>query len=332
MFILVTGTIVTAGTAPIFGPRARALTNRIYQRTPERQARGRYLVEGLGWCMDCHSPHDWTRPDAPIVPGMEGAGQDMSALLRDLPGRVIAPNLTPDPETGAGAWTDDMLARAIREGVGHDARALFPMMPYGHFRSLPDEDVASIVVYLRSLPPVRNPLPQTQLAFPANYAIRSIPWPLTHAVPQADVSDPVRRGAFLVEVAGCAMCHTPQRAGQPIPGLGFAGGSVLEGPWGRVASANLTPDPSGISYYDDDLFRQALRTGYVGARPLNPIMPWAAFRNLTDEDLRAIYGYLRTLQPVKHRVDNTEPPSYCPIDRRWHGLGDRNPPAISKSH
>jgi hypothetical protein len=281
--------------------------------------------------MDCHAPHDWTRHDAPILPGMEGAGQDMSAILRGLPGRIVAPNLTPDPKTGAGTWSDDALARAIREGIGQDGRALFPMMPYDHFRSLPDEDVASIVVYLRSLTPVRNLLARTDVAFPVKYLIRSVPQPLTGPVLQADVSSPVKRGAYLVNAAGCIDCHTPQKMGQPIPGMDFSGGRVLEGPWGRVASANLTSDPSGIPYYDEDMFVHTLRTGYVGARPLNQIMPWATFRNMTDGDLRAIYAYLKTLPPVLHRVDNTEPPSYCPIDKSRHGFGDRNRSKLTRS-
>jgi len=322
--ILLGGTVLAAGTGAVFGPHARALTNRRFQRTPQRQARGRYLVEAVAGCMDCHAPHDWNRQDAPILPGMEGAGQEISAVVRGLPGRIVAPNLTPDPETGAGWWSDDALARAIREGIGHDGRALFPMMPYGHLRSLPDEDVASIVVYLRSLPPVRNLLPQTQLAFPVKYLIRSVPQPLPGPVPQADVTDPVQRGAFLVNAAGCADCHTPPKMGHPIPGMDFSGGRVLEGPWGRVASANLTQDPSGIPYYDENMFVQALRTGYVGARQLSQIMPWATFRNMTDGDLRAIYVYLKTMPPVKHSVDNTEPSTYCPIDKSWHGLGERN--------
>src|SRR5262249_62044770 len=72
------------------------------------------------------------------------------------------------------------------------------------------------------------------------------------------------------------------------------------------------------------MFVQALRTGYVGARRLSQIMPWATFRNMTDGDLRAIYAYLKTVPPVKHSVDNTEPPSYCPIDKSRHGFGERN--------
>jgi cytochrome c553 len=279
--ILVVGISLTAGWRPFLGPRARPLLDGSFLRTPERQARGRHLVEAVAGCMDCHSPHDWTRHDALIPRGMEGAGQDMSSILQGLPGRIVAPNLTPDPETGAGTWSDDALARAIREGIGHDGRALFPLMPYGHFRELPDEDVTAIVVYLRSLPPVRNRLPQTQVAFPVNYLIRAVPQPVTSPVPEADLSDPARRGAFLVNAAACADCHSPQSKGQPLPKLDFSGGFVLEGPWGRVASANITPDPSGIPYYDVERFVKTLRTGYVGARQLSQIMPWSTFRNMT---------------------------------------------------
>ena len=79
--ILVGVTLVLAGTAAVFGPQARALTNRSFQRTPERLARGRYLVEAVVGCMDCHAPHDWTRHDVPVLPGMEGAGQEVSAVV-----------------------------------------------------------------------------------------------------------------------------------------------------------------------------------------------------------------------------------------------------------
>jgi mono/diheme cytochrome c family protein len=326
-FVLVGGISLIAGPPrALLGPRARGLMNRTFLRTPERQARGRYLVEAVAGCMDCHSPHDWTRHDASVLPGREGAGQEMSAVLHGLPGRIAAPNLTPDPTTGAGTWSDDALARAIREGIGHDGRALFPMMPYEHFRHLSDEDLASIVVYLRSLPPVHNSLPQTQVAFPVKYLILTVPQPLIGPVPETDLSDPVKRVAFLVNAAACADCHTPRKMGQPLPGMDFAGGRILEGAWGRVASANLTPDPSGIPYFDEDQFVKTLRTGYVGARQLNQIMPWSTFRNMTDGDLQAIYAYLKTLPPVRHRVDNTEPPTYCPIDKSSHGLGHQNRP------
>jgi mono/diheme cytochrome c family protein len=322
--ILAGGVTLVAGPRAFLGPNARALIIRNFPRTPERLEHGRYLVEAVAGCMDCHSPHDWTRHDAPATPGMNGAGQVMSSSVQGLPGRIVASNLTPDPETGAGNWSDDAMARAIREGIGHDGRALFPMMPYQHFRNLSDEDVASIVVYLRSLAPVRNPLPETQIAFPVKYFIRSAPQPLDKPVPEPDRSTPVKRGAYLVNAAACADCHTAETNGQPLPGMDFGGGRLMEGAWGRVASANITQDASGIPYYNEDQFVTTLRTGYMGARRLNQIMPWATFRNMTDSDLKAIFAYLKTLSPVKHRVDNTETPTYCPIDKTTHGLGQQN--------
>jgi hypothetical protein len=186
----------------------------------------------------------------PIVSGTEGAEEIQPET--DLPGRIVAPNLTPDPETGAGNWTDDQLARSIREGIGLDGRALFPMMPYQHYREMSDEDVASVVVYLRALPAVRRELPKTEIIFPVKYRIRRVPERVTSPVGEdAGATDLVRRGAHLVRLAGCADCHTPRVRGENVPGMEFAGGAVLSGPWGKVASANLTPDPSGIPYYDE---------------------------------------------------------------------------------
>jgi mono/diheme cytochrome c family protein len=197
-------------------------------------------------------------------------------------------------------------------------------MPYPNFRQLPDEDLASIVVFLRSLPPVRNPLPQSEIIFPVKYLIRSVPEPIAAPVPAPDLSQQVKRGEFLVTVAGCADCHTPAERGQPIANMDFAGGQIFDGPWGKVATANLTPDPSGIPYYDEALFLQTIRTGVVRARTLNQIMPWFVYRNMTDEDLKAVFAYLKTLKPVKHLVDNTETPTLCEICRSTHGGGDKN--------
>ena len=318
------GITFTIGWRPFLGPRARTLTDRVFERTPQRLARGKYLAEGVSGCMDCHSPHDWTQHDAPTPAGMEGAGEDMSILV-GLPGRIVAPNLTPDPETGAGKWSDDALARAIREGIGHDGRALFPLMPYEGLRQMPDEDLASIVVFLRSLPPAHNPLPKTEIIFPVKYLINGVPRPVVAPVASPDLSDPVKRGEFLVGMAGCGDCHTPgDSRNQPLAGMRLGGGAIFEGPWGKVSSANLTGDASGIPYYDEALFLQTIRTGVVRARPLSQIMPWFVYRNMTDEDLKSIFAYLKTVAPVKHVVDNTEPPTYCPVCKMTHGGGAQN--------
>ncbi len=273
--------------------------------------------------MLCHTPRDWTSLGSGVAQSNLGSGQVLP--FTDLPGRVVAPNITPDPETGAGNWSDDQLARAIREGVGHDGRALFPLMPYEHFRSMSDEDLASIIVYLRALPPVRNPLPQTALIFPVKYLIRGVPQPLAAVVSDLDLSTPEKRGAYMTTIGGCTDCHTPSDAhGMKLAGMEWGGGFILGGPFGRVASANLTPDPSGIPYYDAKMFVDVMRTGSVKARKLNPIMPTEAYRGMTDEDLMSIFAYLKTVKPVRHHVDNTEPAVLCKLCKAVHGGGNQN--------
>jgi mono/diheme cytochrome c family protein len=323
VFLAAVGITFTIGWRPFIGPKARPLANRIFNRTPQRLERGRYVANALSGCVYCHSPHDWNAPGTPYVADRVGAGGVMP--YAGLPGRVVAPNLSPDPETGAGDWTDDQLARAIREGIGHDGRALFPLMPYVRYHDMSDEDLASVIVYLRSLPALRNQLPSTEIIFPVKYLIRGVPQPVTSPVPEMPAaSEPVKRGAYLVNEAGCGDCHTPQERGQELPGMQFAGGFPFAGPWGDVVSANITPDASGISYYDEALFLQAMHTGSVKARPLNPIMPVKVYSQLTDDDLKSMFAYLRTLKPVQHRVDNSEPPTYCKLCRQKHGAGNRN--------
>ena len=320
--LLGVGAVKVLGARAFLGPLSRPLTSRTFEVTPARLQRGQYLANSIG-CLYCHSPHDWSKGDDPILPGMTGAGQQLP--YSDLPGKVFAPNLTPDKASGVGNWTDDMLARAIREGIGYDGRALFGIMPFAHYRNMADEDLASIIVYLRSLPAVNNPLPKTEIIFPVKYIMRNDPQPITGPVASPDVSDPVKRGRFLVNLTGCTDCHTPvDNHHVPIPGLEFSGGQVLGAPWGAVASANITPDPSGIPYYDESMFIKAMRTGRVGTRELNKTMPWSVLRNMTDEDLSGIFAYLKTLKPVHHRVDNTEPPTPCPLDGTMHGAGSQN--------
>jgi mono/diheme cytochrome c family protein len=322
VLVVVVAISLTVGWRPFLGPRARAVIDRKFQATPERLARGRYLSNYVTGCIDCHSDHDWKAPGAPVLEAKLGAGQVFPGMF---PGSVVAPNITPDAATGAGIWTDDQLARAIREGIGHDGRTLFPLMPYEKFRSLSDEDLASIVVYLRSLPPIHNPLPKTEIIFPVKYLMRSAPEPLTTPVLPPDVSTPQKRGAYLVQIADCIDCHTPQQKGQYNMALAFAGGFQFSGtPLPDVTSANITPDASGIDYYDENLFLEVMHTGKVKARELSAMMPWIDYGQMTEEDLKAVFAYLRTLKPVHHQVDNSLPPTYCKLCRGKHGAGDRN--------
>lgn len=309
------------GFRPLMGAKIRPLTDRKFDPTVSRRERGRYLVESVARCPYCHSELDWSSPGAPPTNGKALAGRVWTPY--GFPW-LVSPNLTSDKETGAGSWTDDMLARSVREGIGHDGRALFPTMPYQSFRNISDEDLASIVVYLRSIPSINNRLPVTSIPFPSSRLILNAPQPIENSVPTPNIPDQIARGAYLERICACEACHTIQEVTGPISTLSFAGGFLFQTPIGTVASPNITPDSTGISYYDEDLFVQVLRTGFVRARKLNPEMPWGYFRGMTDEDIKAIFAYVRTLKPIRHSVDNTMPPTYCRICKHTHGAGDRN--------
>lgn len=292
------------------------------ERTQARMDRGQYLVSSLVLCLDCHSETDWAAPGAPFIPGTIGGGDIFP--LEGLPGRVVASNISPDKQTGAGNWSDEDFFRAMVQGIGKDGRTLFPIMPYMNYREMSDEDLASIIVYVRSIDPVSKAQPKTELAEQARQSLK--PLPPRDAIPPSDLSDPVKRGAYLVNAGLCFVCHTPpQPNGVPQPGMEFAGGWVMNGPWGSVATANITPDASGISYYDERMFVDMIHTGRVeGSRELNVLMPVRFYEHMTDTDLKAVFAYLKTLRPIAHRVDNTEPPATCKLCGFSHGLGAMN--------
>lgn len=319
LFVLVIAAVfVTGGTA-----KSPAKNDRQQRRI----ARGKYLVEGPAHCFGCHSEPDIAHGSDQPAPGRKGAGNVVPAELAQAVGippsfRVVCPNITPDRETGAGTWPDAAFVRALRQGIGHDGRTLFPMMPYQNFRLLSDEDLASIIAYIRSIPAVRNELPKTSLPPQLLAILKPLPAPgPTHP----DLSTAEKRGEYLVHVGNCNACHTPvDDKMQPLPGMYLAGGFAFPTPWGPVTSANITPDASGISYYTKQKFIEVIRTGHVGARKLNPLMPASYFRHMTDEDLGDIFAFLRTVPPVRHRMDNTEPAAYCRVCRGRHGFGGRN--------
>lgn len=280
--------------------------------TPERIARGKMIFQNIADCDGCHSQRDFSRVDGPVVESGRGRGNVMSALLTGLPGTVVAPNITPHPETGIGNWTDGEKIRAIRDGVNRDGRALFPMMPYEGYRKMSDEDVEAVVAYLNSLPPVKNPLPKTQLAFPVNLLIKGAPQP-AGSVPPPDHTDKVKHGEYLVTIGGCGDCHTPLDKGQPVPGKFLAGGQVFAATIGTVVTANITPDiETGIGKWSEEFFLKKFydyKEYAANGPPKMPgpeaftLMPWLGLCQLPPEDLGAIYAYLRTMKPVHNPVE-----------------------------
>jgi hypothetical protein len=248
-------------------------------RTPARLARGQYLVEGLLQCPFCHSDYDFTHRPARPVEGKKDGGADFDTFGLPKGNRIVASNISSDPDYGAGKWKDADFVRALRRGIGHDGRTLFPLMPYQYFRSLSDEDLASVIVYERSMAPVHIEQPKTTLTDDIKKTFQ--PLEAMERVPEPDHSDRVAYGRYLATVGHCEGCHTPEDDhGNPIPGMNFAGGVDMSGPWGPdpkkiipVASLNLTPDPSGISYFDERMFINVIRSGEVNARPLASIMP-----------------------------------------------------------
>jgi mono/diheme cytochrome c family protein len=293
---------------------ARALRDITVSRTPARVERGRYLSEGLLQCFVCHSERDWKKPGGPPSATLKGAG----AVWRT---GLTAPNLTPDNETGIGTWTDDMLIRAIREGISHDGRVLHRQMWYASFRSLPDTDVEAVVAYLRSLKPIRHALPKTNLSAEEVGKLK-VPEPLTLPVLARPVVDQVDRGRRLSNLADCSGCHTSWYTPQN-PGL-FGGGNLVTRGDVKAYGANITSDDSGIAHYDAAFFREVIRTGKARGRELSPIMPWIVFRNLNDDDLDALFAYLRAMPKVKHVIDNIDNPTKCAICGGDHPLGQYN--------
>lgn len=294
-------------------PAMRPPSTEKVEATPERLARGTYLVHNVAHCVGCHSEIHGDRFGAPVKAGTEGQGGFLFDKKLGVPGQVQAQNITQDAETGLGRWTDGEIIRAIREGVNRKGEALFPMMPYKFYREMSDEDVKSVVVYLRTIPPVQNRVARQKLDFPVNLLVKFEPKPVEGPISTPDTKDTVAYGRYLVTVANCKECHTPHDdKGQLVPGTDFSGGWLMSGPWGRVVTANITPDP-------DNYMGQASREEFIGrfksfehmdgenapiaTKGKNTVMAWPRFAEMTKEDLGAIYDYLKTVKPIKKKVN-----------------------------
>jgi mono/diheme cytochrome c family protein len=287
-------------------PITRPASAEAIERTPERLARGRYLVEHVAACGYCHSQKHEDRWARPTRPGGQLAGGLLIGRTHGVPFDLHMPNLTPHA-TGLGGWSDGEVLRAIREGVDRNGKSLFPAMPYERYHAMSDEDARSIVAYLRTVPPVDNAVPESSLDFPLPIVIRFAPRPVQAVVATPTSSDGVKYGEYLAMMASCMNCHTPfNEQHEHDPHRLGAGGFRMAGPWGAVTSTNITSHPDGyLAHATREQFVARFKAhrgkGADDVQPSAPgtfsVMPWIEFSEMRDEDLGAIYDYLKSLPP-----------------------------------
>jgi mono/diheme cytochrome c family protein len=258
-------------------------------------ARGAYLAYGPAHCAYCHNTLDkWPRLKAgERVPLSGGYVFDIGIA------KVATPNLTPDQETGIGNISDGRLARMLRHNVRSSGVAAVPFM---EFQNLSDEDLVALISFLRSQPAVKNPVTTREFNLIGKTVMSFVikpsgptGTPLAQSPAEAAT---VERGQYLVNnVADCAGCHTKrsQTDGSYLaPRL--SGGTAMKGEDGKeYTPPNLTPDAqTGHIYkWTEDQFLARFRAGPINGEGSH--MPWAAFGKMSDDDIRAIYRYLKTV-------------------------------------
>ena len=251
--------------------------------------RGDYLVNTVMACGFCHTPRG---PGAQYL--LSGGPQTFEEAVYTVKGS----NITPDTETGIGNWTDADIKRAVTAGVRPDGTSLAPSMPFSFYKALTPGDLDAVVVYLRSVPSVRN-----KVAAPT----------YREAMPRLDVrglgamvitgqDDRVAHGRYLATLAHCMDCHARRQDGQHdfVEALG-KGGHVMKGPFGAVPVRNITSHlTAGIGAWTDDEIRRSLT--HAVSRDGRPLMPPMArsvyFSRMTSTDLDALVAYVRALPPL----------------------------------
>lgn len=276
--------------------------------TPERLERGKYLTETVSGCIDCHSIRDFTKWAGPIKPESRAGGGEVWTEEMGLPGTIYTTNISP---TNLADWTDGEIIRAITAGVNKDGKALFPLMPYHSFRNASKEDIYSIVSYLRTLEPNSNTPPERELNFPMSLIVNLIPSD-TEFGTMPDKANKIEYGKYMTKLAACADCHTPMEKGEFIEGMEFAGGMEFIFEDGSLCrSANITPDKkTGIGRYSEEefveLFKKYQDSTYINKDldqgQVNTMMPWLVYKDMTEDDIKAIYSYLSSLKPIENRI------------------------------
>jgi mono/diheme cytochrome c family protein len=259
--------------------------------------RGAYVFAAAG-CAECHT----AKGGKPLAGGR---------ALKTPFGTYYSPNITPDPATGIGTWSEGDLKRALREGIGPDGTHFFPVFPYPSFTFMTDADILDLAAYLKSVPPVVQANRRHEVAFPFRFRLLMLGWnrlflkrgPL---VPAADRSADWNRGAYLVRALGhCGECHTPRGFLGQLELSAVLSGSAA-GPEGGTVP-NITPDKdTGIGTWSEKDITYLLETGQTpdgddvgdGMREVVD----AGTSKLTPSDRAAIAVYLKSLPPIRHQL------------------------------
>jgi mono/diheme cytochrome c family protein len=276
--------------------------------SPEQVERGKYLANNVMLCMDCHGNRNWEEFGGPPQEGTLGMGGEIFPREAGFPGTFVAPNITP---AALADWTDGEIFRAITTGVSKDGRALFNLMPYQSYGKLDQADIEAVIAYLRTVPAVENETPPSEFDFPVNFIINTVPQPAELST-RPDPSDQLAYGKYLVTASACYDCHAKQEKGTFV-GEPFAGGMNFPLPDGSVVtSANITPDSStGIGNWTESQFvtrfKQYADSSYVSPTitpgDFQTFMPWTMYSGMTKTDLKAMFAYLKSLEPVSNEVE-----------------------------
>jgi mono/diheme cytochrome c family protein len=265
-------------------------------------ARGKYLATAAD-CVACHT------------------GKDAKPFSGGLPintpfGVIYSPNITPDKDTGIGAWTDEQFYASLHNGLGHDGENLYPAMPYTSYTKVTKEDVQAIRAYLNTVPAVHAPDKANELPFPFSVRTSLDVWRGLYFTegtfkPDPNQSAQINRGAYLVEGLGhCGECHTTRTSlGGLDSGRTLAGG-VVDGWYAPNISSDMR---AGIGSWSMDELVAYLKNGAVpgkgvAAGPMAQVVH-ESLSKLTDDDIKAMAAYLKST-PAKEDVTGPKPDIY----------------------
>src|SRR5690349_12702452 len=253
--------------------------------------RGKYLVEGILTCGNCHTPRG---PGGVLDTAHRHAGGPQVWETAEY--RVHPSNITPDKDTGIGGWSAGQIKAALRDGKRPGGQQLSPQMPSAYYRIFAPADLDAVVAYVQSLPAV------SRMVEPPVYKVKrmtvDVPPGAEKPLSAAAMKDPVKRGFYLVTIGHFMECHTPIAKGhRDFKNALGTGGERFEGPWGVSVSRNITSHKTnGIGAWSDDEVKRAITQGVrKDGTKLRPPMGYDWYATMSAADLDAIVRYVRTI-------------------------------------